>query len=392
MGIGRQAEQGLHLAGRAQPVELAHQVAVALAQAGGVDQHQLVVAQAFQHQRQALCAVGLVHGDAQLAAVAVQLLAATDAHGVGGHQGHIARVVALGEAGRQLGDGGGLAGPRGADQGDHAAGFQRIGLGDGQLLRQQSQHQAATAMGLGVGGNLQGDVAGDAGVEAVVFHQLHRLHAHRRAAQAFVGEAVHLALDHFAHRRQFAAHLHQLRVALARVGGVVGHHGQRGHGDGGRGGDGVRGGQARSGQGGDLRRRRRVRQRDRRRDRGQQCVQVQGVVDVRAHGGARTRRCGGFGVRCDGRCRFVGGRCGQAGRQLGGEGCGFDQLRGDVAQGLAGREARRRFVGGGNRRCDHRRHRHARRGDGGLGTRRSRHDRCRRALATREVISGGLGG
>ena len=71
----------------------------------------------------------------------------------------------LGEARGQLGDGGGLAGAGRADQGDHAAGLQRVNRGDRQLARQQAQHQPAATVGFGVQRDLHGHVAGDAGVQ-----------------------------------------------------------------------------------------------------------------------------------------------------------------------------------------------------------------------------------
>jgi hypothetical protein len=161
-----------------------------------------------------------VHGDAELAAVAVQLLAGADAGGVGGDQGDVTRGVLLGEARGQLGDGGGLAGAGRADQGDHAAFFQRVDRGDRQLARDQPQHQAAATMGFGLQRDLHGHVAGQPGVEAVLVHQVQRGGAHRAATQALVGEAVHLALDHLAHAGHFLAQ-------LADLGVVLGNHGQR---------------------------------------------------------------------------------------------------------------------------------------------------------------------
>ena len=116
--------------------DLLGQVAVALAHAHGVDDHQVLLGQRRQREAQVGRVLDRMHGHAKDVAVDAQLLVRANPERVGGQERQAFRAVLEHEARGKLGGGGGLAHAGGTHQRQHAA------LGEERIFVVQHRHLA----------------------------------------------------------------------------------------------------------------------------------------------------------------------------------------------------------------------------------------------------------
>ena len=135
---GVEHQQAAHrLAGVAQHRGLLGHVAIALADAGGVDQHDLAAAQLGQQATQLAGVAHRMRGHAHEAAVDLQLLQRADPEIVRRQHGDLVATLARDAARGQLRQGGGLAHAGGTDQRIHASAQERILRAQHRQVRDQ---------------------------------------------------------------------------------------------------------------------------------------------------------------------------------------------------------------------------------------------------------------
>ncbi|MCY1429922.1 hypothetical protein D9M71_458550 [compost metagenome] len=190
-----------------QRFELHGQGRIVGGQTSGIDQHHALARQRGDGLGQGLARIDQGHRHIEDATEGLDLLLGANAETVHAHQGDVLRAVLEHVAGSQLGQGGGLAHAGRADQGDHAALFQRLDLRGADGVGEVRQEHAPGLARITDLVHLVQQRAGQFGRQPHALQAAPEAGLLRTAALHLApGDGAQLHFDQFTQATQFEAH------------------------------------------------------------------------------------------------------------------------------------------------------------------------------------------